>query len=144
MYCRFFVAVVLILQTMASAAPSSSSEAGAHLRRRQAKPDPCIASPVLCRCEVNLPAHHENDGSTSRWRCFVAPSFLESATLLHFSHRHVAYFSLFRRKSCTLPACYLSIPKDGHTYFLPSGHLCIRYFHSETFERKKPPSRGVS
>ncbi|KAI7936499.1 hypothetical protein MJO29_015802 [Puccinia striiformis f. sp. tritici] len=97
-----------------------------------------------CRCEVNLPAHHENDGSTSRWRCFVAPSFLESATLLHFSHRHVAYFSLFRRKSCTLPACYLSIPKDGHTYFLPSGHLCIRYFHSETFERKKPPSRGVS
>ncbi|POW06785.1 hypothetical protein PSHT_10235 [Puccinia striiformis] len=84
MYCRFFVAVVLILQTMASAAPSSSSEAGAHLRRRQAKPDPCIASPVLCRCEVNLPAHHENDGSTSRWRCFVAPSFLESATLLTF------------------------------------------------------------
>ncbi|POW06784.1 hypothetical protein PSHT_10234 [Puccinia striiformis] len=48
MYRCFFVAVVLILQTMASAAPSSSSEAGAHVRRgRNDKEDPCIKNPAV-------------------------------------------------------------------------------------------------
>ncbi|KAI7936500.1 hypothetical protein MJO29_015803 [Puccinia striiformis f. sp. tritici] len=130
MYRCFFVAVVLILQTMASAAPSSSSEAGAHVRR-------------IGRCEVNLPSRHENDGSTGRWRYSVA-KFAgitrrpHSPAFLNFTSR----ISLRSAAKVVHYGCHLSIPEDDRTFCnmrtIPSIASILKH------SRKQPQSRGIN
>ncbi|KAI9624282.1 hypothetical protein KEM48_009024 [Puccinia striiformis f. sp. tritici PST-130] len=100
MYRCFFVAVVLILQTMANAAPSSSSEAGAHYaltakgigsqRDRSMRGQPTVTP-------------------RKRWVYWPMAIFRgqvrwnhPQAALSRFPQLHVAYFSSFCRKSCTL------------------------------------------
>ncbi|KAI7936664.1 hypothetical protein MJO28_015563 [Puccinia striiformis f. sp. tritici] len=111
MYSRFFVAVVLILQTMASAAPSSPIEAGVKVRRGGKRIPTCKWDDPN-RCDVT-PQKRWVDWPMAMFR---GPSFLESPTLLHFPQRDLAYFSSFFRKRCTLYVCYRSIPENGHTF----------------------------
>ncbi|KAI7936431.1 hypothetical protein MJO29_015734, partial [Puccinia striiformis f. sp. tritici] len=143
MYCRISLAVFLILQAVANAAPSSSGEVGAkvpHVKRAGYYPSqesPADSSdPLLFSCtEIDAMSRHENDGSTSWRRCSLARSPPESPTLLlHFPQRHVA---------CTPHVCYLSIPQDKHT-FCNLYNLASIVLTTKHLSKKKPSWKGVN